>query len=266
MWACCAGSWVWSNTPMHALYDERSLLCKISPTQKASEEGGEEMIDWHGLGDCHRCGKSMVGAWFRGNCKCLPPPPEVFCAHPRNREILDKLMTQPPTPDQLQQIITADGETIKALLMERDSLTAENERFRKPHMPCELKYADSQSGHEFCCWYHQCESLTTQIAVLREALIWCSGSQDFSPEGKAREGWIKVCQTLLQNPSPATESLLEKVRAGEKCAEALNRALVEGHIAFEKIEQADGRWHDWRVDVRALIANAKSAGLLKEPR
>ena len=32
---------------------------------------------------------------------------------------------------------------------------------------------------------------------LRDALFWCSGSQDFAPEGKARKGWEKLCAPLL---------------------------------------------------------------------
>lgn len=33
----------------------------------------------------------------------------------------------------------------------------------------------------------------------QEALIWCSGSQDFQVEGKAREGWEKICLPLLKS-------------------------------------------------------------------
>lgn len=36
-----------------------------------------------------------------------------------------------------------------------------------------------------------------EIARLREALIWCGGSNDFSEGGVAREGWLKVCTPLL---------------------------------------------------------------------
>jgi hypothetical protein len=31
----------------------------------------------------------------------------------------------------------------------------------------------------------------------REALIWCSGADDFAPDGKAREGWEKIVKPLL---------------------------------------------------------------------
>ncbi len=33
-----------------------------------------------------------------------------------------------------------------------------------------------------------------------EALIWCSGSEDFQIGGKARKGWEKICLPLLTNP------------------------------------------------------------------
>ena len=52
------------------------------------------MFDWLGLGDCHRCGKSQVGAWFRGDCKCEPLPPPITCVHPRHRNNLDKILNQ----------------------------------------------------------------------------------------------------------------------------------------------------------------------------
>jgi len=42
------------------------------------------------------------------------------------------------------------------------------------------------------------KSLEQQIRRLKEALIWCSGSADFQPEGKARKGWVKICQPLLK--------------------------------------------------------------------
>jgi hypothetical protein len=35
------------------------------------------------------------------------------------------------------------------------------------------------------------------ITRLKDALIWCSGSQDFSDGGQAREGWLRVCAPLI---------------------------------------------------------------------
>jgi len=37
------------------------------------------------------------------------------------------------------------------------------------------------------------------IDKLYDALIWCSGSGDFAPGGKARKGWLKLAQPLLDN-------------------------------------------------------------------
>ena len=41
----------------------------------------------------------------------------------------------------------------------------------------------------------------TEIAKYQDALIWCSGSEDFQVGGKAREGWEKICLPLLQTSS-----------------------------------------------------------------
>ena len=45
------------------------------------------------------------------------------------------------------------------------------------------------------------QQLRDQIAKLKEALIWCSGSADFGDGGQAREGWLKVCEPLLHDLS-----------------------------------------------------------------
>jgi len=37
-----------------------------------------------------------------------------------------------------------------------------------------------------------------EIEQLKEALIWCSGSEDFAEGGKAEKGWKKICQPLLK--------------------------------------------------------------------
>jgi hypothetical protein len=40
------------------------------------------------------------------------------------------------------------------------------------------------------------------VAKLREALLWCSGSNDFQKGGKARVGWETMCAPLLDPPRP----------------------------------------------------------------
>lgn len=39
--------------------------------------------------------------------------------------------------------------------------------------------------------------LEAEVARLKDALIWCSGSADFGPGGQAAVGWNKVCRPLL---------------------------------------------------------------------
>lgn len=36
-----------------------------------------------------------------------------------------------------------------------------------------------------------------KVAKLVEALIWCSGSEDFQDGGYAREGWLNLCAPLI---------------------------------------------------------------------
>jgi len=42
----------------------------------------------------------------------------------------------------------------------------------------------------------QCREDT--LREYKDALIWCSGSEDFQVGGKAREGWEKICVPLLE--------------------------------------------------------------------
>jgi len=41
------------------------------------------------------------------------------------------------------------------------------------------------------------EAFAEIVDEYREALMWCSGSADFGPEGQAREGWLKGIQPLI---------------------------------------------------------------------
>ena len=42
-------------------------------------------------------------------------------------------------------------------------------------------------------------TLRESEARMKEALIWCSGSEDFQDGGKAREGWLKLCAPLIHD-------------------------------------------------------------------
>lgn len=37
-----------------------------------------------------------------------------------------------------------------------------------------------------------------RLQFLENALVWCGGSSDFAPGGKARKGWLKLCAPLLR--------------------------------------------------------------------
>jgi hypothetical protein len=43
------------------------------------------------------------------------------------------------------------------------------------------------------------EEIANLIDIYKDALIWCSGSDDFGIDGKARKGWLKVCKPLIDN-------------------------------------------------------------------
>ena len=43
------------------------------------------------------------------------------------------------------------------------------------------------------------QKLQEERKIYQEALIWCSGSEDFQLEGKARKGWEKMCKPLISD-------------------------------------------------------------------
>lgn len=42
------------------------------------------------------------------------------------------------------------------------------------------------------------KELEKENKKLKEALIWCSGSDDFQIEGKARKGWEKIQEEFFK--------------------------------------------------------------------
>ena len=66
-----------------------------------------------------------------------------------------------------------------------------------------------------------------------DALIWCSGSQDFQEGGIAREGWLKLCAPLLE----ATKSPRESGVANETEWDARKRL---GEKPFDKDPASGG--------------------------
>jgi hypothetical protein len=45
------------------------------------------------------------------------------------------------------------------------------------------------------------DRLQTKVRAMQDALVWCSGSNDFSPGGQARDGWLKLVAPLLGHHS-----------------------------------------------------------------
>ena len=46
---------------------------------------------------------------------------------------------------------------------------------------------------------HLIEKIRQLLKYEIDALIWCSGSDDFQVGGKARKGWEKICLPLLRD-------------------------------------------------------------------
>ena len=68
---------------------------------------------------------------------------------------------------------------------------------------CQIEYAEKVIPAINKKWRERIEKIwketTKKIENYREALIWCSGSEDFQVGGKARKGWKKICVSLLKD-------------------------------------------------------------------
>ncbi|KKL51365.1 hypothetical protein LCGC14_2296220 [marine sediment metagenome] len=49
------------------------------------------------------------------------------------------------------------------------------------------------------------EVFAEKIDKYIDALMWCSGSADFAPEGQAHSGWKKLCRPLIEEFTALTE-------------------------------------------------------------
>jgi hypothetical protein len=77
---------------------------------------------------------------------------------------------------------------------------------------------------------------------MREALIWCSGSDDFQEGGKAREGWLKLCAPLIHGDAmTALEAVkAEAVAMRDFEIATLHRQISEAQSALEGLCRAHG--------------------------
>ena len=66
------------------------------------------------------------------------------------------------------------------------------------------------------------DSLTARVRELedalgeyRDALIWCSGSDDFNVGGRARKGWLKVCAPLIGTEGMLLQGIVAPIDDGQ---------------------------------------------------
>lgn len=82
--------------------------------------------------------------------------------------------------------------------------------------------------------------------LYQEALIWCSGSADFAPDGIAAEGWRKLCKPLIDmapslDGSAALARLLAESKAeGMREAAGIAKAEGWGTKRFAESEREEG--------------------------
>lgn len=74
---------------------------------------------------------------------------------------------------------------------------------------CDVRSMQPEETHPIDAWNNRASDaeiarLTEALRAAEErekasidALIWCSGSQDFNEGGQAREGWLKLCRPLI---------------------------------------------------------------------
>jgi hypothetical protein len=80
--------------------------------------------------------------------------------------------------------------------------------------------------------------------ALMKALIWCGGSEDFGPEGKARAGWERITKPLLALPA---DGIVDEV------VWLLSNAVVD------KDETPTSQWEEWDGRRDALLARLGGA-------
>jgi len=131
-------------------------------------------------------------------CGCAYDNPTDLClAHKR---ILDRLRAA-----DIARAEKAKAEVAR-LTAELDEFQALFDLIWKADMRATQMWQDANPGNDLVwpdganltLWLMgQVDKAEAENARLREALIWCSGSDDFQEGGKARKGWIKLCAPLI---------------------------------------------------------------------
>ena len=87
---------------------------------------------------------------------------------------------------------------------------ATKEEWAERALRAERKLADTAIDYKKRCeelekacaeWAERALRAEARAERLEEALLWCSGSDDFNEGGVARKGWLKVCAPLLRGES-----------------------------------------------------------------
>lgn len=89
------------------------------------------------------------------------------------------------------QALTAKDAEIERLVKERDAALANADTNYE-------KWGEQRA---------RAEAAQARIAELENALVWCSGSADFQEGGRARVGWLKLCQPLLDTLTPKEQEV-----------------------------------------------------------
>ena len=77
-----------------------------------------------------------------------------------------------------------ENETTKAPKEEYDRIMTNYNYLKGTHKKMKIEIKKEDKGVQL-------------LKDAREALIWCSGSNDFAPEGMARDGWVKGPQKVI---------------------------------------------------------------------
>mgnify|MGYP001256695647 CR=1 FL=1 len=80
----------------------------------------------------------------------------------------------------------------------------------------------------------QNERLTAALRECVSDLIWCSGSNDFSPDGQARVGWLKGPAESIERGNAALARIANEPLDAEQMSEVAQRALTGSPCGVEK--------------------------------
>lgn len=104
------------------------------------------------------------------------------------------------------------------------------------------------------------------IRELKEALVWCSGAEDFQEGGKARSGWLQVRKLIDTEPeemdkikNPEMVKTMEKIAKMQSTMQAHKEAIECLEIGIKNLvvqkRVSPKRYHD---DIQEEISSLQS--------